>query len=106
MTALANNPTTAGDTPAVGEPHELGRYQLPDGTIRQLLAQRIDGHVRLVDVPLTGDGRRYLVERELEQDGYAALKALVVDYVTVAAERAEIPAASAPLERYLDHLAS
>jgi hypothetical protein len=32
--------------------------------------------VRLVDVPLSGRGRRYLAERELEQDGYAALDRL------------------------------
>ncbi|MGO9959341.1 MAG: hypothetical protein ACLP50_25775, partial [Solirubrobacteraceae bacterium] len=30
---------------------------------------------------LTGRGRRYIVERELEQDGYEALQALVSDYL-------------------------
>ena len=37
--------------------------------------------VRVTDVPAHGRGRAYLVERELEQDGYDALKALVSDYL-------------------------
>ncbi len=60
--------------------------------------------VRLVDAPLTGSGRRYIVERKLEQDGYAALQALVSDYLAQAAKLNAIPLASSPLERYLEHL--
>jgi hypothetical protein len=88
MTALAT-PTTTG--PQVGKRTELGRYTLPDGTVRALIGQRIDGSVRLVDVPLGTSGRRYVIERELEQDGYAALTALVGDYLQVAAGLGEIP---------------
>jgi hypothetical protein len=84
MTALAT-PTTR---PQVGKRTELGRYTLPDGTVRLLIGQRIDGSVRLVDVPLAS-GRRYVIE--LEQDGYAALTALVGDYLQVAAGLGEIP---------------
>jgi hypothetical protein len=32
-------------------------------------------------MPAQGRGRAYLVERELERDGQAALKALVADYL-------------------------
>jgi hypothetical protein len=90
MTALSTPTTTR---PQVGNRTELGRYALPDGTVRLLIGQRIDGSVRLVDVPLASSGRRYVIERELEQDGYAALKALAVDYLQVAARLGEIPMA-------------
>ena len=98
MTAQANTTTIR---PQVGKRTELGRYTLPDGTVRLLIGQRIDGSVRLVDVPLTGPGRRYVVERELEQDGYSALKALVGDYLQVAAGLGEIPMGR-PLLELLD----
>ena len=64
----------------VGERVELGRYRIPAGE-RIVYSQRVDGVVRVTDVPAGGRGRAYLVERELEQDGYEALKALVADYV-------------------------
>ena len=64
----------------VGERVELARYTLPAGE-RILYGQRVDGVVRVTDVPAHGRGRAYLVERELEQDGYSALKALISDYV-------------------------
>ncbi len=95
MTALATTTTTR---PQVGKRTELGRYTLPDGTVRLVIGQRINGSVRLVDVPLAGCGRRYVIERELEQDGYAALKALAVDYLHVAARLGEIPMARPLLE--------
>jgi hypothetical protein len=104
MTALADTTATAGRTPAVGERKQLGTYTLSDGTTRQLVAQRIDGHVRLVDEPQAGRARRYVVERELEQDGYAALLALVADYLHVAGETDTVPAAGCPLDRYLERL--
>jgi len=37
--------------------------------------------VRVTDNPARGRGRAYLIERELEQDGNAALQALVADYI-------------------------
>ena len=64
----------------VGQRVELARYRIPAGE-RVLYGQRIDGVVRVTDVPASGHGRAYLVERELEQDGNAALNALVADYV-------------------------
>jgi hypothetical protein len=49
--------------------------------------------VRVTDVPANGNGRAYLVERELEHDGYGALKALVADYVAQAELLAAVPMA-------------
>jgi hypothetical protein len=59
--------------------------------------------VRVTDVPLTPGGRAYLVERELEQDGNAALQALVADYVDPGRRHGEIPM-HVPLGRYLAHI--
>ena len=42
-------------------------------------------------------GRAYLVERELEQDGYEALQALVADYLDQAALLEDVPMAISPL---------
>ena len=64
----------------VGERIELARYTVPVGA-RVLYGQRVNGVVRVTDVPACGHGRAYLVERELEQDGYDALKALISDYL-------------------------
>lgn len=43
--------------------------------------QRVDGVVRVTDVPIGTRDRAYLVERGREQDGYSAVKALVADYL-------------------------
>jgi hypothetical protein len=53
--------------------------------------------VRVTDVPACGHGRAYLVERELEQDGYDALKALVSDYLDQAELLEDVPMAVSPL---------
>ena len=86
----------------VGQRVELARYTIPAGE-RVLYGQRINGVVRLTDVPLTAGGRAYLVERELEQDGNAALQALVADYVEQAQRHGEIPM-HVPISRYLAHV--
>ncbi len=61
--------TTAGSTV------ELTRYRIPSGQ-RALKAQRIDGRVAVMDVPVDHDDRVYLVERHVtskaELDGIAA----------------------------------
>ena len=49
-----------------------------------LYGQRVAKVVRVTDVPVDQPGRAYLVERGLEEDGYAALLALVVDYLETA----------------------
>jgi hypothetical protein len=54
--------------------------------------------VRVTDVAAHGHGRACLVERGLEQDGYAALKALVADYLGQAELLAAVPMAVCPLD--------
>jgi len=78
----------------VGELTELERYAISSGE-RVLYGQRISGCVRLTDRPASGSGRSYLIERELEQDGYEALKALVADYIAQAQQLGRIPMATA-----------
>jgi hypothetical protein len=76
---------------------ELARYKVGGGEERILFGQRVDGGVRVTDVPAHGRGRAYLVERGLEHDGYDALKALVADYVQQAELLAAVPMAVSPL---------
>ena len=80
----------------VGERTELARYTVSAGQ-RILYAQRVNGVVRVTDVPARGRGRAYLVERELEQDGSGALQALVLDYVQQAELLADVPMTVSPL---------
>ena len=68
----------------VGERQELGRYRTAAGVERVLYGQRVAKVVRVTDVPVERPGRAYLVERGLEEDGYAALLALVADYLETA----------------------
>ena len=86
----------------VGQRVELARYTIPAGE-RVLYGQRVDGVVRVTDNPANGRGRAYLIERELERDGNAALHALVADYVEQAQRHGEIPM-HVPLSRYLAHV--
>jgi hypothetical protein len=65
----------------VGERIELGRYRTDAGVERVLYGQRVATVVRVTDVPVDHPGRAYLVERGLEQDGHAALRALIQDYL-------------------------
>ncbi len=87
----------------IGERTELGRYSVSSGE-RVIYGQRINGGVRITDRPAGGDGRSYLVERELEQDGYSALKALVADYIEQAHKLDAIPMASSIVRRELERL--
>ncbi len=62
---------------------ELARYSVTGG-VRVLYGQRVDGVVRVTDVPDGNRGRAYLVERGLEEEGpnaNAALQALIADYL-------------------------
>jgi len=80
----------------VGERVELARYTVSAGE-RVLYGQRVNGVVRVTDVPACGRGRAYLAERELEKDGYDALKALVSDYLNQAELLEDVPMAVCPL---------
>ena len=86
----------------VGKRVELARYNIPAGE-RVHHGQRINGVVRVTDNPAGGRGRAYLVERELEHDGNAALQALVADYVEQAERHGVIPV-HVPFGRYLAHI--
>ena len=104
MTALANSPT-GSEASTGGARTELARYSLSDGTERVLFGQRVDGVVRVVDRPQRGRGRSYLVERELEQEGYganAALNALIADYLREARRLDDGPMRASTLGHYLD----
>jgi hypothetical protein len=74
----------------VGNRVELARYTVPAGE-RVIWGQRVAGVVRVTDCPARGRGRAYLVERELEQDGNAALQALVADYLEQASLHRQVP---------------
>lgn len=93
-----------GNSNHVGERVELGRYTVPGAGERIIYGQRVDGVVRLVDVPAAGQDRAYLIERELEVDGNDALNALVVDYLEQARIHQQIPMAESPLDRYVERL--
>ena len=77
----------AGET---NEPVELARYTVRGGE-RVIRGQRVLGVVRLVDVPVDGAGRRYVIERELTT--MAEIEALLSDYVSQALAWDVIPAA-------------
>jgi hypothetical protein len=97
MTALAH--TT---TPTTGaEPLELARYTVPEGE-RILIGRRVNGSAVVVDVPAGDTGRVYLVERDVQHDGRAALNAMIEDYVDQAERYGQIPMLATGLGRYLD----
>lgn len=88
MTATAT--TRTGRT---GVRVELARYTV-GGVVRALVGQRVNGVVRLMDVPVERGGRAYLVERGLEEEGAnanAALWALIEDYLQQAGKFDAIP---------------
>ena len=82
----------AGQT---NEPIELARYTITAGE-RVVHGQRVLGVVRLVDDSVSGDGRHYVIERELTT--MAELDAIVTDYLEQARLWDVIPAiGSCPL---------
>jgi hypothetical protein len=83
---------TAPIAHATNERVELARYTIAAGE-RVIYGQRVLGVVRLVDVPSSGHGRRYLIERELTV--MAELEAIVEDYLDQAARWQVIAAAGA-----------
>ncbi len=60
-----------------GKTVELRRYRIPAGE-RALCAQRIDGRVAIIDVPVDYPDRVYLVERHVHS--YAELHSLADEY--------------------------
>ena len=89
-------------TPATGaEPLELARYTIPEGE-RILIGRRVNGSAVVVDVPAGDTGRVYLVERDVQHDGRAALNAMIADYLDQAERYGQIPMLVAGLGRRLD----
>lgn len=58
--------------------------------------------VRVTDLRARGRGRAYLIDRELELDGNAALRALVDGYLAQSERLKAIPMAYSSLQRYLE----
>jgi hypothetical protein len=81
---MATETTTA----RTGRPTRLARYTADVGE-RALVGQRVDGVVRISDVPANGTGRSYLVEPEVASMG--ELEALVDDYTAKAAKLGYVP---------------
>jgi len=74
--------------------YELGRYTIAGAGERMLFGRRVHGEAIVIDAPAASEGRVYLVERAVEQDGYAALMALVADYIQTATALGQIPMAT------------
>lgn len=75
---------------------ELAGYSVRRGD-RVLYGQRVDGVVRVTDVPLAAGGRAYLVERGPEEEGAnanAVLQALIADSLQQAFVVDEVPVAA------------
>ena len=87
--------------PRVGKGGELARYRVGDEE-RIVCGQRVDNVLRVTDRPANGHGRCYLIERGLENDGYAALKALVLDYVRQGEHLQAVPMASSAVRRAME----
>ena len=71
-----------------GRPQRLATYTADVGE-RTLVGQRVDGAVRISDVPADGRGRSYLVEPEI--GSMAELEALVADYKAKARKLGYVP---------------
>lgn len=82
---------------SVGPRVELARYTLPSGEQRIVYGQRVDGVVRVTDVPAVPGSRAYIVERGREQDGHEALSAVGADDVEQAQVLGDVPTAVCPL---------
>ena len=103
-----STPTAIRPRVSVGERVELGRYTVATGE-RVLYGQRVDGVVRVTDHPAAERGRCFLVERELEHEGpgaYAALQALIADYLVQARRLDAVPMSSSTVRHHLEQLGS
>jgi len=80
--------TTDTAEQTTGRPQRLTSYTADVGE-RILVGQRVEGAVRVSDVPADGRGRSYLVEPELHS--MAELEALVADYQAKAEKLGYVP---------------
>lgn len=95
------SPNALSPAPSVGERVELARYTVSSGQ-RIIYGQRINGVVRVTDRPSGIHGRSYLIERGLERDGHAALKALLVDYKRQAERLDAVPMATSLVRQTIE----
>lgn len=79
---------------------ELARYTVGESE-RVIYGQRIGGRAHVMDRPADGEGRSYVIERDVHLDGRAALDALIVDYTEQAKQADAVPMASSVLAREL-----
>ena len=77
---------------------ELARYRIPAGE-RAVQAQRIDGRVAVMDVPVDHDDRVYLVERHIESQN--ELAGLAIEYAQHS-ETCGVPAVLAVLPNVVE----
>ena len=89
-------------TPSICERVELARYAVSAGS-RVLFGQRIDSVVRVSDRPAGEGGRSFLIESGLEEDGHAALRVPVDDYVAEAGRLNQVPMATSVAKRWRLH---
>ena len=80
--------TTDTAEQTTGRPQRLASYTADVGE-RILVGQRLEGAVRVSDVPADGRGRSYLVEPEI--GSMAELEALVADYKAKAQKLGYVP---------------
>ena len=80
--------TTDTAEQTTGRPQRLTSYTADIGE-RILVAQRVDGVVRISDVPADGQGRSYLVEPEV--GSMTEIEALVNDYKAKAKKLGYVP---------------
>jgi hypothetical protein len=97
MTSVVDHLCKVSPAGPIGARVELARYAVSAGE-RVIYGQRVSGVVRVTDVPAAGNGRAYLIERGLEEDGYEALKALVADYVGQSQLMDDVPMAASRCE--------
>jgi hypothetical protein len=72
----------------VGKAVDLARYRVGENE-RIVRGQRILGVVRVTDIPAAGEGRRFVIERELTSND--ELDGLVAHYVAQAERWHDIP---------------
>jgi hypothetical protein len=79
---------TSNAEQTTGRPQRLATYTADVGE-RVIVGQRVDGSVRISDVPKTGPGRSYLIEDEMAS--MAEIQALVTDYTAKAEKLGYVP---------------
>jgi len=75
-------------TEATGGNVDVAAYTADIGP-RRIVGQRVEGHVQLRDEPATATGRTFVIEPAVES--YAALEAIIADYLRSAKKLGYVP---------------